>query len=200
MGRGGAGLWPLLERSTAAKRPQPCHGAGASSTRTTPWYRQRCFQLLGSERGCALEDAPAPAALIQLAPASITGEAQRPFGAVGCATAPSNFIPPLCSVVFSITPSTALHRAFPAWQDKLLPVSPQKARACTTLDAGCWMWDASLQSLPSSKSRRDCCPYVQWQGVHRSPTWPRSHQKIQCYKDAPIHTYSLKNREPSLHL
>lgn len=64
-GRGGAGLWPLLERSTAAKRPQPCHGAGASSTRTTPWHRQRCFQLLGSERGCTPEDAPAPAALIR---------------------------------------------------------------------------------------------------------------------------------------
>lgn len=42
----------------------PAMGPGPAAPATTPWHRQRCFQLLGSERGCTLEDAPAPAALI----------------------------------------------------------------------------------------------------------------------------------------
>lgn len=57
------------------------------------------------------------------------------------------------------------------------------------------MLGVSLQSLPSSELRRDCCSYLQWQGIHRSPTWPRSHQKIQCYKDVRSHTYSLKKQK-----
>lgn len=109
MGRGGAGLWPLLERSTAAKRPQPCHGARASSTCTAPWHPPVLFQL--HPRGCSSMSSAHP-----LAPASITGEARRPFGTVGCTTAPSDFIPSLCSVAFSISPSTVLHTACPAWQ------------------------------------------------------------------------------------
>lgn len=82
-----------------------------------------------------------------LAPASITGEAQRPFGAVGCATAPSNFIPPLCSVVFSITPSTVLHRAFPAWQHpsccQTAPCEPTEGTGLH--DTGCRMLDVGRQ-------------------------------------------------------
>lgn len=127
-----------------------------------------CLAVRGAApRGCSRTSSTHP-----LAPASIP--AQRPFGAVGSTTAPSNFIPPLCSVVFSVTPSTALHTACPAWRThlaaKLLPVSPQKGCDLCDTDAGCCMWDTSLQSLPSSGSRRDCCPFVQWQGVHTSPT------------------------------
>lgn len=88
MGRGGAGLWPPLERSTAAKRSQPCHGVGASGIRTTPRHRQHCFQLLGSERGCSpgaagqRGECSRASSTHPPAPAPIPGKAWRPLGVV----------------------------------------------------------------------------------------------------------------------
>lgn len=73
---------------------------------------------------------------------------------------------------------------------------------CRTVGAGRWMWDASLQSQPSFKAGRDCCPYVQWQTqeshLAQEPAWMEAGaiRKIR-------HIYSYifyKTRKPSPYL
>lgn len=101
-GEGGAGLWPLLERSTAAKRPQPCHGA--SSTHTTPWHRQHGSRC-SAARGCTPEDVPTPTALIHCLLHHL-----EPWDTQQLPLTSSHYF------TFSITACTALHTACPAWQ------------------------------------------------------------------------------------
>lgn len=73
------------------------------------------------------------------------------------------------------------------------------------LDAGCWMWDPSLQSQSSSEAGRDpLSPRAMagwtWEShLAQEPAWTEAGavKRNQSYKDTCIHMYFLKNRKTS---
>lgn len=205
MGRGRSGLCPLLERSTAAKRPQPCHGAGASSICTTPQHRQCCFQLLGNERGCSPGAAgqhrgcSRTSSTHPLAPAPIAGKARRPVGVATC-----RLVPLLRSVGFLNSPVQSCVQPTRPGSTRLA-AKPSPASPWET----CGMRDASLSSQPSSKAGSgegvtSLCVTAGWTRgslLTQVPIWMEAGAISEISaKDACIHIYSLKTRKPSPHL
>lgn len=155
-----------LPRGWPAAPPPPLGTACAA-----PAARQRG----AAPRGCSHTSSAHP-----LAPASTTGEEQRPSGAVGCTTPPSDFISPPCSVAFSTTPSTALHTACPAWQHpsccQTAPCEPTEGLQ----DTGCRM--PAFSPCPALSQRGTAAPTHSGRMYTGVPPGPRAIIKFSATK------------------